>query len=360
MNGPFAAWRFDGRTAEAHPASLCIDGATLVIESGGSTRRVPIAEASISERFAATPRMVRTPGGETFEVSDGPGFTRAIEAAGFPASAVVRLQGWGPAVAGALALLVAALVLAYTHGVPAAARWAAHETPRAAQERLGQALLDLLDEKFLAPSALPVDVREAVETRFASAAELAAPSHRVRLEFRRDRPTEPEVDGPEPDAAAEEDPPADGGEEASVNAMSLPGDIIVLLDGLVDVADADQVFAVLGHELGHIVLEHSMQTFYRSAGVAALAGLAWGDFSGVAAGVPIALGLLHYDRELEDEADDFAVRFLTIERLGPEALCGFFDLILELEEEMGVDGIPEFLSTHPDTSDRIGRLCPEW
>jgi Zn-dependent protease with chaperone function len=353
MSDSFAAWHFDGRTAEARAASLRVDGTTLVIESGGSSVRFPIAEASISEPFACTPRIVRTAAGETFQVTDGPGFTRAIEAAGFRASAVVRLQRFGPAVAGALGILVASLVYGYLHVIPAAARWAAHETPRAAQQRLGEEFLEILDEHFLAPSTLSPAARTSIETRFASAAELAAPAHRVRLEFRRGR-----YDEPEGGDAEQPDPPEASG-AGTVNAMSLPGGIIVLLDGLVAAANADQVFAVLGHELGHIVLEHSMQTFYRSAGVAALAGLAWGDFSGVASSVPTALGLLRYDRKLEDEADDFAVRFLTIERLDAEALCGFFEIVLELEQAAGVGDIPEFLSTHPDTELRIARLCPE-
>lgn len=365
MSERFAAWHFDGRTAEAHAAALRIDGTALVVESAGlaGALRVPIGDARISEPFANAPRIVCTGAGETFEVADGAGFTRAIEAAGFPASPVVRLQRFGPAVAVALGVLVASLVFAYFEGVPAAARWAAGATPRAVQGQLGEEVLELLDEMFFVPTSLSEEERTAIETRFAAAAELAAPAHRVRLEFRGFRgdsvhegeAVAPETDDPLEDPEEEEEP------DRMINALSLPGGTIVLLDGLVETADSNQVFAVLGHELGHIVHEHTMQSFFQSAGIAALAGLAWGDFSGVAASVPATLGLLRYDRALEREADDFAVRFLTIERLDAEVLCGFFELILALESgETSDDDFPELLSTHPDMRKRIARLCPDW
>jgi predicted Zn-dependent protease len=178
----------------------------------------------------------------------------------------------------------------------------------------------------------------------------------VRLEFRR------YVLDPDPtlqQLGSELDVETDEHErKGMINAFSLPGGVIILLDGLVEAADRDQVFAVLGHELGHITLEHSMQSFYQSAGIAALAGLAWGDFSGVAASVPTALGLLRYGRQLEDEADDFAARFVTIERLDAQSLCGFFELVAELEADEDGD-FPEFLSSHPDPAARIARLCPD-
>ena len=47
-----------------------------------------------------------------------------------------------------------------------------------------------------------------------------------------------------------------------------------------------------------------------SVGLGALTGLAWGDFSGVAANVPLVLGIFRYSRADERAADEFAVEFL--------------------------------------------------
>lgn len=355
MNEPFAAWRFDGRTAEPHPASLRVEGDALVIESSeASELRVPIARTRFSEPFENTPRIVYTDSAGAFEVPDGRGFSRAIEAAGFVPGPVVRLQRFWPAASAAVAILVAALAYAYFYGVPLAARWAAGATPAALQERMGQELLGVLDVNFLAPSALPAETRQLIEVRFASAALRSAPDYPVRLEFRTMR-----ADEQQEEESSESDEPPGEEPDQTINAFSLPGGIIVLLDGLVAAADPDQVFAVLGHELGHVVYAHSMRQLFQSAGVAVLAGLAWGDFSGVAASIPMALGVLRYGRDLERESDGFAVRFLADDGLGVEPLCQFFELVVELEREKGIDDFPEFLSTHPDTSKRLAQICPE-
>jgi hypothetical protein len=109
----FAAWGFDGRTAEARPARLRVEVASLLVESEDGERAMPIASLRISEAFDAAPCSVCTAAGESFQVEDGRGFARVLEAAGFRASPVVRLQRHSAAAAGAVALLVAALATAW-------------------------------------------------------------------------------------------------------------------------------------------------------------------------------------------------------------------------------------------------------
>ena len=106
-----------------------------------------------------------------------------------------------------------------------------------------------------------------------------------------------------------------------VNAFALPGGTVVLFDGLVDLAqDDDQILGVLGHELGHVRARHSTRQLLQALGVGAVAGLLWGDFSTVAANVPIVLGVMRYGRAFEDEADAFALAFMRANRLPPQAL----------------------------------------
>jgi Zn-dependent protease with chaperone function len=356
VNERFEAWRFDGRTAAPRAASVRVEAGALVIESleAADVLRLPIAGARISEPFEHAPRFVYTELGETVEVPDGQGLTRAIEAAGFKPSSVVRLQRLWPVVSGALAILLVAFACAYVYGLPAAARWAAEATPRALQERVGSELLEVLDEHYLAPSALPTRTAQAIAIRFAGASLRAAPAEPIRLEFRTLRSeAETEVGSDDDEDSSDSEP------SHTINAFSLPGGTIIVLDGLVEATDRDQVFAVLGHELGHVVHRHGMRQLLQSAGVAALAGLAWGNFSGVAVSVPTAIGVLRYDRDFERESDDFAVRFLADAGLGAEPLCEFFELVLDRERRAIGAEIPEFLSTHPDTWKRLTRICPD-
>lgn len=94
-----------------------------------------------------------------------------------------------------------------------------------------------------------------------------------------------------------------------VNAFAAPGGHVVVLRGLIDEAgDAEEVAAVLAHEIGHVAARDPMRAAMRSAGSAGLLGLALGDFvgGGVVATVTTQLIDAHYSRAAERDADVFA------------------------------------------------------
>ncbi|MFN7433252.1 MAG: M48 family metallopeptidase [Betaproteobacteria bacterium] len=176
-----------------------------------------------------------------------------------------------------------------------------------------------------------------MEQRFAQAAARFAPEVRYQLLFRR-------AEGP-----------------AGVNAFALPGGTIVLLDGLVQmlgdpaVAD-DRILAVLGHELGHVARRHVLRRLLQTAAVSLAATVLWGDTAGLAANVPVLLSALSYSRDMEREADDFALAFLRANGMTPAPLIGLFQ---ELEKLEGKDRRTGFLSTHPALGERSRRLPAE-
>ena len=323
---------YDGRTAEAVPIDLTLDADTLRVvgSSGAPVLHAPVSSVQLSEPFKNAPRMLTFPGGETVQVDDAFGLTRALGLAGRPPPLVARLQASWLLSSIATFLVVGLLILAYIYGVPAAAHWAAHQVPPEVESRMGTALLELIDRRSLRPSKLSEARRSAISQRFAQMALKAAPDAAYRLEFRTARD-----------------------DDDAINAFALPGGVIVLLDGLVDAAESDdQVLGVLGHELGHVVHRHSMQRVMQAVGLGALAGLAWGDFSGVAANVPLVLGIFRYSRADERAADEFAVRLLRGGGLTAQPLLEFFEII---ESKYGkyTAEIPDFLSSHPSTPERI-------
>jgi len=334
----FPAFRFDGRHAEALPVVLRIENAYVVVETaeGIELERERLDRAVVSEPLDHAPRLLSLPSGATLEVPDADrGFRRELERAGGRLSLAVRLQGWWLAVVIALAALVALLAAAYFKGLPAAARWVAFALPPRLEARMGDQLLAVLDKHYVRPSRLDPVRRRRISERFSRAAAAVAPGVAYRLEFR--------TVG-----------------ENGVNALALPGGIIILLDGLVEFAgDEDGVLGVLGHELGHVVHKHSAREILQSVGVGVLASLLWGDFSGMAASVPVALGVLRYSRDSEREADEFAVAFLRAQGLSARPLYEFFIKVRALESRLGVADIPDFLSTHPSTEERLERLRRE-
>jgi len=333
----FPATRFDGVRADALAVMLSVEDGRLVVAAtdGAVLEREPVEGIGISEPFANAPRLIALPGGATLEAPDGGGeLLRALLDAGMRVSPVVRLRDWPAAVALALAALVALLAFAYLEGVPLGARWAAFAMGPRLEQRMGGELLSVLDAHYFRSSGLTLSRREAIATRFAQGAAAVAPGTPYRLEFR--------AAGPR-----------------VVNAMALPGGVIVLLDGLVEFAiQEDAVLGVLGHELGHVVHKHGTRQVLQSVGVGAAAGLLWGDFAGSAASAPVAVGLLRYSRDFEREADDFAIAFLRSQNLSAEAVHGFFVRMRDRQRDE-IGAIPEFLSSHPSTDERIERFRVE-
>jgi len=118
---------------------------------------------------------------------------------------------------------------------------------------------------------------------------------------------------------------------------------------------------VLAHEVGHIEHRHAARAMSGSSLMAALSAALLGDLSGVAAGVPAVLTQMQYSRAMELDADDYAVALLHRQGRSPAA----FIQALEALENQSPDEADTprwlkttmgYMSTHPDTAERIQRL----
>ncbi len=152
-------------------------------------------------------------------------------------------------------------------------------------------------------------------------------------------------------------------EEDSANAFALPGKKIGVHTGLLDVAgNQDQLAAVIGHEVAHVVAHHGNERY--SAGVATQVGMQVAASAldikdpkvrlGLAAlGLGLQVGvLLPYGRAHESEADLLGLDLMARAGFDPRQS-------IELWKNMSAAGgaaPPEFLSTHPSHTTRIGGL----
>jgi predicted Zn-dependent protease len=148
--------------------------------------------------------------------------------------------------------------------------------------------------------------------------------------------------------------------DESPNAFVLPSGQIGVTTGLLDlVRNDDQLAAVLGHEVGHVVARHAAERYSQnvaaSAGVDALRGAA-GDY-GQAAGAIGSLGaqfgvLLRYSRTHELEADRLGVDYVQRAGFRPSEAVALWRLMAAQRQ----GATPEFASTHPSDSSRIAAL----
>jgi predicted Zn-dependent protease len=86
--------------------------------------------------------------------------------------------------------------------------------------------------------------------------------------------------------------------------------------------------------------------------VGAVATLVAGDTSGLMAGLPATLANLSYTRDMEREADRYAIEQLRRRSI---PLAPFATLLERLQQSRGpsAPSAPAYLSTHPDTEERI-------
>ncbi len=143
-----------------------------------------------------------------------------------------------------------------------------------------------------------------------------------------------------------------------VNAFALPGGIMVFTRGLLDeTGSPEEIAGIAAHELGHLAHDHSTRALYRSFAVALLVGVLFGDLTGgtLAGGLAEWLVNTGYSREIERDADAFALERLEAAGIGTEGLADFF---ARLEEKHGEESGPLFglLSTHPATAERLAHI----
>ena len=142
------------------------------------------------------------------------------------------------------------------------------------------------------------------------------------------------------------------------NAFALPGGHIVVFTQLLDdMKGYDELVALLGHESGHVIEQHTTKHIFRSMSGYLLASVLFGDISGIAAVLFENANQLHqlsYSRELESEADESGFQTLVRNQVNPSGIIALFE---NLQKEEGSGNVlPEFLSTHPFTKNRMEHM----
>ncbi|HEY5648784.1 MAG TPA: M48 family metallopeptidase, partial [Nitrospiria bacterium] len=142
------------------------------------------------------------------------------------------------------------------------------------------------------------------------------------------------------------------------NALAAPGGHIIIFRSLLEEsANAEELAGVLAHEIQHVLKRHSTKAMLEQASTAVLVSAVAGDPSGaVALAVEgaVTLGRLNHSRESEAEADEEGLKILLEAGINPEGMIAFFEKVRDMGGE--IPEVLKFLSTHPDTSDRIRDL----
>ncbi|MDX1608975.1 MAG: M48 family metalloprotease [Halofilum sp. (in: g-proteobacteria)] len=152
-----------------------------------------------------------------------------------------------------------------------------------------------------------------------------------------------------------------------INAFAAPGGYVGINSGLILRAENEaQLAGVLAHEIAHVAQRHIARAFAASSRnqyktiAAIVAGLLLGGQAGQAA---IAAGVageaqrqINYTRANEYEADRIGIGLLAEAGYRPMGMSGFFEILLR-ESGVSAAAVPEYLRTHPLSSNRIAEAA---
>jgi predicted Zn-dependent protease len=226
-------------------------------------------------------------------------------------------------------------------GVPSLARHVAFALPAAVESSLGRESLAALDHLVFTPSKLALSRRTELTGRFRQMTAALPGTAGCRLEFR-------------------------ASQMLGANALALPAGIVVVTDGLVKMArNDDELVAVMAHELGHEQGRHALRHVLQNSAAGLIMATLTGDILSVtslSATLPTALVDASFSRDFEREADGVAIAYL--QSAGIPLKC-YADILSRLQAQLdvrhgkssaGSSKMRNYLSTHPETGERIRRI----
>jgi Zn-dependent protease with chaperone function len=218
-------------------------------------------------------------------------------------------------------------------GLPRLSVAISHSIPVSYEKRLGEFVLAQLNVMLTRDSSRePLERQQRLQQRFTAMAKLAKlPDAKLLMR------------------------------SGTVNAVALPGNTVVLMDGLVRRLNDDQVMAVVAHELGHLHHRHAMQRMVSIGMVEGLVEtLAGGNSQASKVGSMFSSALLNsaYSRSQEREADTYAIELLKRQGESGLAYAQAMQFFLMYEEQQGlISG--GWASSHPGTQDRLNQAISQ-
>lgn len=307
-------------------------------------------DLNISSRLGNTPRYLEFINGDRFETGDNDQIDalqkQHEQARGYRLLHVLESRFSIVLLATVVTVLFVAVFVKY--GVPATASSIAQLLPESTSQYLGQGTLNILDEAVFDESELPAARQQKLIELFDGYSQ-SYPRYPVKVLFRKS-------------------------DKIGANAMALPDGHIIFTDAMVELAQRDEeLVAIFGHEVGHVVHRHLLRRVIQDSILTMLLVLITGDVSSASSVVIAVPGLLlelSYSRDFEREADDFAYQFLIDHQLAPKHFASIMQRLESSHSDQGSDSDREqkshrqgdedydtsYLSSHPATQERIQRF----
>lgn len=147
-----------------------------------------------------------------------------------------------------------------------------------------------------------------------------------------------------------------------VNAFAVPGGFVYFTRGIMAHFNSEAEFmGVLGHEIGHITARHSVaqQSKQKLYGVGLMGLMVVLPELQKFGNEGMQLLFLQFGRDDESQSDELGVAYSTKVGYDAHQMAGFFSVLKRKQEQSNPQGIPTFLSTHPNPVDRFNKVHRE-
>lgn len=150
-----------------------------------------------------------------------------------------------------------------------------------------------------------------------------------------------------------------------VNAFACPDGSVRVFSSLMDIMSDEELLGIIGHEIGHVKLEHSKKGYKQvllTEGATKYAGSAKGSVAELISEnfEEMANKLIgaQFSQSQESDSDDYSYKFMVSNGMNPQSLADAFQKFVDMEKEYGAEkGIgSKMMSTHPDSEKRVKRI----
>ena len=155
--------------------------------------------------------------------------------------------------------------------------------------------------------------------------------------------------------------------DPSINAFAAPGGFIGIHTGLILASETeDEMASVMAHEIAHVTQRHLVRSYEQSqqrslpstiAMIGAVLLAIANPEAGMAGLMAVQAGgvqsQINFTRSNEKEADNIGMLTLVHSGFDAQAMPAFFERLQKSSRFYTSDSVPEFLRTHPVTTNRI-------
>lgn len=148
-----------------------------------------------------------------------------------------------------------------------------------------------------------------------------------------------------------------------INAFACGDGSIRVFSSLMDIMDDDELMAIIGHEIGHVV-NHDVKDAMKSAYMAQAARGAISSTEGKLAqltdsqlgDLAMAFTDAQFSQKQEYAADDYGFNFCVKNGFSPYGMASSLEKLVELSQGAQASNVQKMFSSHPDSAKRAAKV----